>query len=83
LEKPEKFPCFCYHGRNQGFLSNENGEPHRIGLISFPFSARQLILRLDGKVSDKAQETSFTQVCEKMHKLLIVMAKQKSCTKNR
>jgi hypothetical protein len=40
------------------------------------------MLRFDGKPSAKMQEASFSQVCEKMRKLLMVMAKHKSCTKN-
>jgi len=41
------------------------------------------MLRFDGKLSSKVHEASLTQVSEKMRQLLIIMAKKKSCTKNR
>jgi hypothetical protein len=63
--------------------NNVTGERHKIELVRFPFSSRKFMLRFDGKVSAKIQEAAFSQVCEKMRKLLIIMAKQKACTKNR
>jgi hypothetical protein len=41
------------------------------------------MLRFDGKPSAKAQEASLTQIGAKMRKLLILMSKQKFCTKSR
>ena len=63
--------------------NNESGECHKLELVRFPFSSRKFMLRFDGKASAKMREASFSQICEKMRKLLIIMAKQKSCTRNR
>jgi len=63
--------------------NNETGECHKVELVRFPFPARKYMLRFDGKPSTKVQEASLTQVCAKMRKLLIIMAKQKTCTKTR
>jgi len=62
--------------------NNETGAVHKIELVRLPFFSRKFILRFDGKVSAKIQEATFSQVCERMRKLLIIMAKQKTCTKN-
>lgn len=63
--------------------NNETGERHKIELLRFPYSSRKFMLRFDGRVSAKIQEASFTQVCEKMRKLLMIMGKQNSRTQNR
>jgi hypothetical protein len=63
--------------------NNETGETHKIELGRFPFPSGKFMLRFDGKVSAKVQEASFSQVCARLRKLLRIMAKQKSCTKNR
>jgi hypothetical protein len=94
LRKKFKKPCFFIlnlayyaenwrHGqiwetRQSPLAFNKNPESY-----GFPRAGlRPGFLCFAGTFSNKAQKASFTQVCEKMRKLLIIMAKQKSCTKN-
>ena len=60
--------------------NNETGATHKIELIRLPFSSRKFMLRFGGKAYDKIQEASFSQVCERIRKLLVIMSKQKFCT---
>jgi len=63
--------------------NSETDEARKIELTRFPIPVRKFMLCFDGKPSGKLQEVSLTQVCERMRKLLLIMAKQKSCTENR
>lgn len=62
---------------------NATGEAYKIGLVRFPFSSREVCcVCFAGKFSAKIQEASFSQVGERLRKLLTIMTKQKSCTPN-
>ncbi len=57
--------------------NNETGERYKIELVRLLSPSRNIMLRFDGRDFAKVYEASFTQVCARMRKLLIIMTKQK------
>jgi len=61
--------------------NNATGDRHQIELLRSQFPAKKFMRRFAGKSSGKVQEASFTQVGEKIRKLLIIQTKISWCFK--
>jgi hypothetical protein len=54
--------------------NNVTGKSHKIELIKFPNDSRRFWLRFDKVNSKKTPEVTLTQVCNRLRKLLKMMA---------
>ncbi len=56
--------------------NNVTGKSHKIELIKFPNNSRRFWLRFDGVNSKKTPEVTVTQLCNRLRKLLKMIARQ-------
>jgi len=56
--------------------NNVTGKSHKIELIKFPNNSRRFWLRFDGVNSKKTPEVTVTQLCNRLRKLLKMIARE-------
>ena len=56
--------------------NNVTGKSHKIELIKFPNNSLRLWLQFDGVNSATTPEVTFTQLCNRLRKLLKIMVRE-------